>query len=84
MKPSSLKELWNQYYELVMRPNGISQETTQYREMKRSFYAGSHGILMQQLCVLSEVESEEESINYLKGWNREARDFAKEIAEGRA
>jgi hypothetical protein len=82
MKRQLMAEQWDEFARKVL-PNGVSQ--IQRQEMRRAFYAGAESILFRVIAALApESEPTEADLRVMDDLDRELKDFAKAVKDGRA
>lgn len=74
----TVKEEWDDFANAVLVPQNVS--TTQYKEMRKSFYAGAWAILQACKRVANEETSDEAAVAVLEGMEKECAEFILNMA----
>lgn len=76
-----LEEQWNGFARAVIPADAPK---VQRREMKRAFYAGAEAMMRIQYAIGSESVTEAEAIKTLEACQKEAHEFAHQVAIGKS
>lgn len=79
----NVKEMWESYVAQVIAPAGVKEDSVQYQETRRAFYAGVQGML-GTIAGISALPTEEAGIAVLNSISEELKVFVKAMMEGRA
>ena len=69
---NTVKEEWDDFANAVLKPQNVS--TTQYKEMRKAFYAGAWATLQACKRVANE-ETDEAAVGILDGMEKECAEF---------
>jgi hypothetical protein len=82
VKRQLMAEQWDQFARAVL-PKGVSE--TQRKEMRRAFYAGAESILFRVIHAFApESEPTEADLAIMDSVDRELKEFAQMVKDGRA
>lgn len=82
IKRQLMAEQWDQFARAVL-PAGTSE--IQRREMRRAFYAGAESILFRVISAFApDTEPTAADLQIMDDLDRELKDFAKAVKEGRS
>jgi len=82
MKRQLMAEQWDEFARKVIPKNVLP---VQRQEMRRAFYAGAQALHFGVMAALTpETEPTAEDLQMMENLERELKDFAKLVAQGRA
>ena len=75
---NTVNEEWDDFADAVLKPQNVS--TTQYKEMRKAFYAGAWTTLQACKRVANEETSDEAAVAILDGMEKECAEFILNMA----